>query len=78
MDQEEVDEKAIMTPGNIAMLLNETGGLRVQVTSPTLGEEIVIQSTLELVLHGQPAPVVIVTTTVPPSPFTRCDNGWTE
>ena len=37
VDQEEVDEKAIMTPGNIAMLLNETGGLRVQVTSPTLG-----------------------------------------
>src|SRR2546423_859613 len=26
-----------MTPGNIAMLLNETSGLRVQVTSPSLG-----------------------------------------
>ena len=26
-----------MTPGDIAMLLNETGGLRVQVTSPSLG-----------------------------------------
>ena len=37
VDQEEVDEKAIMTPGSVAMLLNETGGLRVQVTSPTLG-----------------------------------------
>ena len=37
VDQEEVDEKAIMTPGNVAMLLNETSGLRVQVTSPSLG-----------------------------------------
>jgi len=37
VDQEEVDEKAIMTPGDIAMLLNETSGLRVQVTSPSLG-----------------------------------------
>jgi iron complex outermembrane receptor protein len=37
VDQEEVDEKAIMTPGNVAMLLNETGGLRVQVTSASLG-----------------------------------------
>src|SRR2546423_9139097 len=26
-----------MTPGDIAMLLNETSGLRVQVTSPSLG-----------------------------------------
>jgi outer membrane receptor for ferrienterochelin and colicins len=37
VDQEEVDEKAVMTPGNVAMLLNETSGLRVQVTSPSLG-----------------------------------------
>jgi outer membrane receptor for ferrienterochelin and colicins len=37
VDQEEVDEKAVMTPGDIAMLLNETSGLRVQVTSPALG-----------------------------------------
>jgi len=37
VDQEEVDEKAVMTPGDIAMLLNETSGLRVQVTSPSLG-----------------------------------------
>ena len=35
--QEEIDEKATMTPGDIAMLLNETNGLRVQVTSPSLG-----------------------------------------
>lgn len=34
---EEVEEKAIMRPGNIAMLVNETGGVRVQVTAPALG-----------------------------------------
>lgn len=37
LDREEIEEKALMTPGNIVMLLNETGGLRVQVTSPSLG-----------------------------------------
>jgi iron complex outermembrane receptor protein len=37
LQQEEIEEKALMTPGDIAMLLNETGGLRVQVTSPSLG-----------------------------------------
>ncbi|SDL82359.1 iron complex outermembrane recepter protein [Maricaulis salignorans] len=35
--REEIEEKAIMRPGNIAMLVNETGGVRVQVTSPALG-----------------------------------------
>lgn len=35
--QEEIDEKLLMTPGNIAMLVSETPGVRVQVTSPTLG-----------------------------------------
>lgn len=34
---EEIEEKAIMRPGNIAMLVNETGGVRVQATSPALG-----------------------------------------
>ena len=34
---EEIEEKAILRPGNIAMLVNETGGVRVQVTSPALG-----------------------------------------
>lgn len=34
---EEVEEKLLMTPGDITMLLNETGGLRVQTTSPSLG-----------------------------------------
>jgi iron complex outermembrane receptor protein len=37
VDREEIEEKALMTPGDIAMLLNETSGLRVQVTSPSLG-----------------------------------------
>ncbi|MDT0574807.1 TonB-dependent receptor [Croceicoccus sp. F390] len=35
--REEIEEKAIMRPGNIAMLVAETGGVRVQVTSPALG-----------------------------------------
>jgi outer membrane receptor for ferrienterochelin and colicins len=34
---EEVQEKLMMTPGDISMLLNETNGLRVQTTSPSLG-----------------------------------------
>src|SRR6058998_621640 len=37
LNQEEVEEKALMTPGDIAMLLNETSGLRIQVTAPSLG-----------------------------------------
>ncbi len=35
--REEIEEKAIMRPGNISTLVNETGGIRVQVTSPALG-----------------------------------------
>lgn len=35
--REEIEEKLLMTPGNIAMLMNETGGVRVQITSPALG-----------------------------------------
>ena len=31
---EEVQEKIMMTPGDVSMLLNETNGLRVQTTSP--------------------------------------------
>lgn len=37
IDREEIEEKILMRPGNIAMLLSETGGLRVQTTSPGLG-----------------------------------------
>lgn len=34
---EEIDEKRLMTPGDIVMMLNEMGGMRVQATSPSLG-----------------------------------------
>lgn len=37
VDGEEVEEKTSMRPGSIAMILAETGGLRVQTTSPSLG-----------------------------------------
>lgn len=34
---EEIQEKALMRPGNISMLVAETGGVRVQNTSPAMG-----------------------------------------
>lgn len=37
INQEEIEEKALMRPGNISMLVAETGGVRVQTTSPALG-----------------------------------------
>ena len=37
LSQEEVEEKLRMTPGDITMMLNESSGLRVQTTSPSLG-----------------------------------------
>lgn len=37
LDEEEVEEKTLMTPGDIVMMLNEMGGVRVQTTSPALG-----------------------------------------
>lgn len=37
VNREEIEEKLLMTPGSIAMLVNETGGVRVQTTSPALG-----------------------------------------
>jgi outer membrane receptor for ferrienterochelin and colicins len=37
IDREEIEEKILMRPGNVAIILSETGGLRVQVTSPALG-----------------------------------------
>jgi iron complex outermembrane receptor protein len=37
LDREEIEEKQLMTPGDITMMLNEMGGLRVQATSPSLG-----------------------------------------
>jgi iron complex outermembrane receptor protein len=33
----EIEEKQLMTPGDIVMMLNEMGGMRVQATSPALG-----------------------------------------
>lgn len=35
--REEIEEKMMMAPGDISMLLNETSGLRVQTTSPSMG-----------------------------------------
>jgi outer membrane receptor for ferrienterochelin and colicins len=35
--REENEEKMLMTPGDIVMMLNEMGGMRVQATSPSLG-----------------------------------------
>ncbi|WP_066044474.1 TonB-dependent receptor [Blastomonas sp. CCH13-E1] len=37
LDREEIEEKLMMTPGNIAMLVSETPGIRTQITSPSLG-----------------------------------------
>lgn len=37
IDREEIEEKIIMSPGNIAILLAETGGLWVQASSAALG-----------------------------------------
>lgn len=37
IDEEEIAEKVTMTPGDIVMMMNETSGLRVAMTSPALG-----------------------------------------
>jgi outer membrane receptor for ferrienterochelin and colicins len=37
LGREEIEEKLLMTPGDIVMMLNEMGGLRVQATSPSIG-----------------------------------------
>jgi iron complex outermembrane receptor protein len=37
LSREEIEEKMLMTPGDIVMTLNEMGGMRVQATSPSLG-----------------------------------------
>jgi iron complex outermembrane receptor protein len=37
LEREEIEEKMLMTPGDIVMMLNEMGGLRVQSTSPAMG-----------------------------------------
>src|SRR4030095_16583824 len=37
LPREEIEEKLMMTPGDIVMMLNEMGGMRVQATSASLG-----------------------------------------
>jgi iron complex outermembrane receptor protein len=37
LDREEIEEKMMMTPGDIVMMLNEMGGMRVQTTSSATG-----------------------------------------
>lgn len=37
LEREEIEEKMLMTPGDVVMMLNEMGGMRVQATSPALG-----------------------------------------
>ncbi|QND79207.1 TonB-dependent receptor [Pseudoxanthomonas mexicana] len=37
INREEIEEKLLMSPGNISMLVAETAGVRVQSTSPALG-----------------------------------------
>jgi iron complex outermembrane receptor protein len=37
VSREEIEEKALMTPGSVAMLLAETTGLRVQPSAPSTG-----------------------------------------
>src|SRR5689334_14238733 len=37
IDREEIEEKALMTPGSVGMLLGETTGLRVQTVAPSIG-----------------------------------------
>ncbi|HBZ8061930.1 TPA: Plug domain-containing protein, partial [Klebsiella pneumoniae] len=37
VSQEEIEEKLLMSPGNVSMLVAETAGVRVQNTSPGMG-----------------------------------------
>ena len=37
LDREEIEEKMMMTPGDIVMMLNEMGGMRVQTSSSATG-----------------------------------------
>ncbi len=37
LNREEIEEKMLITPGDIVMMLNEMGGMRVQATSPSMG-----------------------------------------
>ena len=37
IDQDDIEEELMMKPGDIVMMLNEMGGLRIEQTSPSLG-----------------------------------------
>ena len=37
ISREDIEEKALVTPGSVALVLSETTGLHVQTTAPTLG-----------------------------------------
>ncbi len=81
--REEIEEKMLMTPGDIVMMLNETGGLRVQTTSPSLGAASVrIQG-----MRGPPrtpvsscsAPIAANRSPSPrPTPTCRPARPWTR
>ena len=52
--REEIEEKMLMTPGDIVMMLNEMGGMRVQATSPSLGAASVRIQGMRGTLHAVP------------------------
>ena len=54
LDHEEIEEKMMMTPGDIVMMLNEMGGMRVQTTSPSLGAASVRIQGMRRALHAIP------------------------
>ena len=81
IDREEIEEKILMTPGNIAMLMAETGGLRVQIASPALGAANIRVRGLEgrytllladgLPLYGQASSVGLLQ--IPPTDLGRVE-----
>ena len=81
IDREEIEEKTLMVPGNISMLVAETGGLRVQVTSPALGAANVRVRGLEgrytqllsdgLPLYGQASSIGLLQ--IPPTDLGRVE-----
>ena len=54
--REEIEEKMLMTPGDIVMMLNEMGGMRVQATSPSLGAASVRIQGMRGPLHARFCP----------------------
>lgn len=70
LDREEIEERLLMTPGSIAMLLTEAPGVRTQVTSPSLGAASIRLQGMKgrytqfladgLPLYGGPAPSISI------------------